>query len=76
MSQALVSYHIEKKYGRWHVFLTFINETNPSDTIMYNMGSHRTERLAKLCGEVYTKQANKYHQEPNGQSESYNCSLN
>jgi hypothetical protein len=40
------------------------------------MGSHRTERLAKLCGEVYTKQANKYHQEPNGQSESYNCSLN
>jgi hypothetical protein len=43
---------------------------------MHYMGKHRTESLAKLYGSIYIQQANKYHKQPNGTSESFNSDLN
>ena len=76
LPKASVSFHIEEKKSQWHVYLTFINPDNPQEYLMHHMGTHRTESLAKLYGSIYIQQANKYHKQSNGISESFNSDLN
>lgn len=76
LSNAVVSFHVEKEKSRWHVYLMFMNPEDPQEYLMHHMGSHRTESLAKLYGSIYIKQANKYHKAPHGTTESFNSGLN